>query len=345
MLLSQEDRTKVEAMRRKTRDKKEHVRLSVLIMLDSGYSREVIAESQGIDTDTVTNYKHKYEQQGLQAYLQDNYVAYQGLLSGQQLSDLNAHVQAGVLATARQVGDWVAQQWQLDYSDSAIRAILSKLDFVHKKVKLMPSKADARKQEAFVEEFNRVIADLASDTVVYFGDATHPTHNTRPDKAWIKKGHNKYIAANSGRKRVNLNGLVNAKDPTDIVVLEAETVNAQNTIALYQKLLAHQPGKKLLIICDNAPYYRSGLLQNWLKDQLLLKQWFLPTYSPNLNLIERLWGFMKQKVASLTFYSTYKEFKAAILNFFRHIDQYEFELNQLLTLKFQILNAPPGKPT
>jgi len=42
MLLSKEDRTKIEAMRRKTRDKKEHVRLSVLIMLDSGYSREVM---------------------------------------------------------------------------------------------------------------------------------------------------------------------------------------------------------------------------------------------------------------------------------------------------------------
>ena len=62
-------------MRHRTRAKKEHVRLSVLLMLDSGYSREVIAESQGIDTDTVTNYKNKYEQQGLQAYLKDNYVA------------------------------------------------------------------------------------------------------------------------------------------------------------------------------------------------------------------------------------------------------------------------------
>jgi len=277
--------------------------------------------------------------------LKDNYVAYQGLLSKAQVSQLNAYVQAGVLATARQIGDWLAQQWQLDYSDSAIRAILSKLKFVHKKVKLMPSKADAHQQEAFVAEFNEVMADLPSDTVVYFGDATHPTHHTRPDKAWIKKGHDKYIAANSGRKRVNLNGLVNAKDPTDVVVVEAETVNAQNTIILYQKLLAHQPGKKLLIICDNAPYYRSRLLQNWLNDQPLLKQWFLPTYSPNLNLIERLWGFMKQKVVSLTFYPAYKEFKAAVLNFFQHIDQYEFELNQLLTLKFQILNAPLDKPT
>ena len=277
--------------------------------------------------------------------MKDNYVAYQGLLSKAQVSQLNAYVQAGVLATARQIGDWLAQQWQLDYSDSAIRAILSKLKFVHKKVKLMPSKADAHQQEAFVAEFNEVMADLPSDTVVYFGDATHPTHNTRPDKAWIKKGHDKYIAANSGRKRVNLNGLVNAKDPTDVVVVEAETVNAQNTIILYQKLLAHQPGKKLLIICDNAPYYRSRLLQNWLNDQPLLKQWFLPTYSPNLNLIERLWGFMKQKVVSLTFYPAYKEFKAAVLNFFQHIDQYEFELNQLLTLKFQILNAPLDKPT
>jgi hypothetical protein len=67
---------------------------------------------------------------------------------------------------------------------------------------------------------------LPSDTVVYFTDASHPIHNTQPAKAWVKRGQQKLIPANCGRKRVNLNGAVNALDACEAVVLKAETVNA-----------------------------------------------------------------------------------------------------------------------
>jgi transposase len=128
-------------------------------------------------------------------------------------------------------------------------------------------------------------------------------------------------------------------------VVEAQTVNTQNTIALYEKLLASNPGKKLVLICDNAPYYRSRLLQEWLAGQPLIKQWFLPTYSPNLNIIERLWRFMKKQAIGLCFHPTYKAFKASILHFFEHLDDYEYELKNLLTLKFQILHSPLANST
>jgi transposase len=340
MRLSKEERVKIEQLRRQTRDKKQHVRLSVLIMLDEGYTHEVIAVSQGIDLDTVGNYKRKYLGQGLDEYLKDHYVAYQGQLNQEQLGELDLKVEQGLYPTASEVGDYIFGAFGVDYSDSAVRAILTKLDFVHKQVTPVPAKADADQQREFVEQFEQLIEALPSDTVVYFTDATHPTHNTQPAKAWVKRGQQKLIPANSGRKRVNLNGAVNALDPSEAVVVEAQTINAQSTITLYEKLLEKNPGKKLVLICDNARYYRSHLLQEWLKDQPLIQQWFLPTYSPNLNIIERLWRFMKKQTIGLAFYDTYRAFKTAILDFFEHLDDYEYELKRLLTLKFQILHSP-----
>jgi hypothetical protein len=199
-------------------------------------------------------------------------------------------VEQGLYQTASEVGDYSFGEFGVDYSDSAVRAILTKLDFVHKQVTPLPAKADGQKQLEFVAQFEQVIEQLPPDTLVYFTDATHPTHNTQKSRAWIKKGHQKHIPANSGRKRVNLNGAVNALDPCEAVVVEAQTVNAQSTIALYEKLLENNPGKKLVLICDNATYYRSQLLQQWLEGQPLIQQWFLPTYSPNLNIIERCGG-------------------------------------------------------
>jgi transposase len=340
MKLSKEDRIKLEQMRRQTRDKKQHIRLSVLIMLDEGFTHEVIAVSLGIDSDTVGNYKNKYVHKGLDEYLKDNYLAYQGELSKEQLAQLALQVEQGLYPTAREVGDYIYGTFGVDYSDSAVKAILKKLVFVHKQVTPVPAKADADKQAAFVEAFQELIEQLPADTVVYFTDATHPTHNSQSAKAWIKKGQQKLIPANSGRKRVNLNGAVNALDPCEAVVVEAQTVNAQTTITLYEKLLENNPGKKLILVCDNAPYYRSRLLQDWLSAKPLIQQWFLPTYSPNLNIIERLWRFMKKQAIGLSFHPTYQGFKAAILHFFEHLDDYEYELKKLLTLKFQILHSP-----
>jgi transposase len=339
MRLTKETRTEIEQLRRQTRDKKQHIRLSVLIMLDEGFTYEVIAVSLGIDSDTVGNYKQKYLQKGLQAYLKDDYVAYQGELSGAQLEQVGQKVEQGLYQTARQVGDYIFKEFGVDYSDSAVRAILTKLDFVHKQVKPLPAKADGQKQLEFVAQFEQLIEQLPHDTLVYFTDATHPTHNTQTAKAWIRKGQEKHIPANSGRKRLNLNGALNALDPCEAVVVEAQTVNAQSTITLYEKLLENNPGKKLVLICDNAPYYRSRLLQEWLEGQPLIKQWFLPTYSPNLNIIERLWRFMKKQAVGLSFHPTYQGFKAWVLHFFEHLDHYEYELKRLLTLKFQILHS------
>jgi transposase len=288
MQLSKKTRAEIEQLRRQARDKKQHIRLSVLIMLDEGFTHEAIAVSLGIDADLVGNYKQKYLQKGLQEYLKDNYVAYQGRLSEEHLEQVNQKVEQGLYQTAKEVGDYIFGEFGVDYSDSAVRAILTKLDFVHKPVKPLPAKADGQKQLEFVAQFERVIEQLPNDTVVYFTAATHPTHNSQKSRAWIKKGQDKHIPANSGRKRVNLNGALNALDPCEAVVIEAQTVNAQNTITLYEKLLENNPGKKLVLICDNAPYYRSSLLQEWLERQPLIKQWFLPTYSPNLNIIERL---------------------------------------------------------
>jgi len=68
-------------------------------------------------------------------------------------------------------------------------------------------------------------------------------------------------------------------------------------------------------------------------------QVFLPPYSPNLNLIERLWKFLRQKVIDTQFYRTKGAFKNAVLDFFTRLKEYGPELASLLTLKFHILDS------
>ncbi|NJL77539.1 MAG: IS630 family transposase [Saprospiraceae bacterium] len=132
--------------------------------------------------------------------------------------------------------------------------------------------------------------------VIYFADGVHPQHNTKSAYAWIERGQEKEILSVSGRSRVNINAVMNAENPCQVVMVESESINAQSTLELYKKIeILHPEARNIYVICDNARYYKNTLLNQSLEGSKI-KQIFLPPYSPNLNLIERLWKFMRKKV-------------------------------------------------
>ena len=115
-------------------------------------------------------------------------------------------------------------------------------------------------------------------------------------------------------------------------------INAQSTIALLSKLLQHQPKGNVIVIADNARYYRCTLVTEYIQANSRLRLIFLPPYSPNLNLIERLWKFYKKKVLYNKYYETFDEFKKHTQDFFDNIADYSIELKSLLKDKFYFPN-------
>jgi transposase len=58
---------------------------------------------------------------------------------------------------------------------------------------------------------------------------------------------------------------------------------------------------------------------------------YLPTYSPNLNLIERFWRLLKDAVLRNQHFPTYAAFEATINGFFAHLDDYRTQIESLIT--------------
>jgi hypothetical protein len=95
--------------------------------------------------------------------------------------------------------------------------------------------------------------------VVYFADGVHPQHNTKSAYAWIEKGQEKEILSVSGRSRVNINAVMNAANPCEVVMVESPSINAQSTLELYKKLeILHPAAKNIDVICDNASLLLQG---------------------------------------------------------------------------------------
>lgn len=338
-LFTTEELEQVLQDRKQTRDKKSFVRLSVLVMIDSGYTYEDISVAHGVNPTTISTWKSEYTSGGLKAVLNDHYKPFTGYLTEEQLSAVDSYVDSVPCRTSRQVGDWIYEQFDQDYTDAGVTAILHRLGFTYKRICLVGHKADQAKQEAFIRSFEDLMGGLSQVDKVFFSDGVHPSHNMHAHCQWIRKGERRELPANTGRKRVNLVGVVNAEDVTEVEVLECDRVNTDSTIELLEKVKTVNPKGTKFVICDNARYYRSKKMVSWQKENPDVVLVFLPPYSPNLNVIERLWGHMKERVCT-QFYEEFKDFRAAILDYFAHIGNFKEEFETLLALNFSVLQKP-----
>lgn len=338
-LFTPEELRNVLDQRSKTRDKKEFVRLSVLIMVDRDFSYQDISVAHGVHPATIGNWRSEFKTGGLKAVLSDYYKPFTGYLTEEELEQVGHYVDNTSCFTSKQVGDWIESKFGLVYTESGVTAILHRLGFSYKQVSIIGHKADPEKQEQFVKEFGELMASLEENDKVFFTDGVHPSHNIHMHCQWIRKGERREVPCNTGRQRVNLLGAVNALDATEVTTLECQTVNADATIELFESIKASNPKGKKYIICDNARYLRSRKVAEWISGNQDVKLVFLPAYSPNLNVIERLWRHMKKKVCT-KFFEKFEEFRQAILGYFDTILDYKDELETLLILKFKIQQKP-----
>lgn len=315
-------------------------KVTVLIMLHKDFTVPMIEDVLAIDDNTIYRYVHGYYKVDLDTYLSDNYVPFSGHLTDKQEQDLATHLDDYLYPDAKSICAYVKQHFGVEYSVSGLTVLLKRLGFVYKKSKSVPAKADGEAQQAFLEDtLPEILEEVDSgEAVIYYADGCHPTHNTKTSRGWIRKGQDFEIDCNSGRKRVNINAAVNGLKPEHLVYDITDSINAQSTQRLCRQLLRKHPGKTIYFICDNARYNRNKMLTDWAEGQRIVFV-YLPTYSPNLNLIERLWHFMRVKILNSTYYEKHHEFKSAILSFLEEIKQYKTELRSLLTMNYRTVNG------
>jgi len=337
--LSPEEIQELQRIQKKDRfHRRRFIKATVLLMLHRGLSMEDVQMSLTLDDNTVRRYVKAFQEKGLKRYMEDGFHPYSGKLTDEQEHALASHLDEFLYLDAQAVCDYVLKTFGVKYSISGMRDLLHRIGFVYKKTKAVPSKAEEKEQRAFLgQTLPGLLEEVAAgEAEVYFADGTHPTHNTKTGQGWIRKGENFEIDCNSGRKRVNINAAIRATKPEHLVYDIAESINAQSTQRLCRKLLKKHPGKTIYFVCDNARYNRCSWLQNWVSDKRI-EFVFLPAYSPNLNLIERLWRYLRKEAIHSIYYDTYTKFRHSIIHFLENIKEHKESLRKLLTLNFRTI--------
>jgi transposase len=337
-VLSPEELSCLKRAHRASKKKRDADRIKTIILLGTGWTIREIAEVLLLDDETIRNYLKRYKTGELNALLNDNYKGYSGKLCGLEIFQLDEHLNENTYLSTKEVVSYVAKRFQVDFSVSGMTGWLHRWGYVYKKPKLVPGKADAKAQEDFISSYRELKNTKGAMDPIYFMDGTHPQHNSVVAYGWIKKGTTKEIKSNTGRRRLNINGAIDIEN-TSISVDYGASINAQSTISLMKEIeLKHTEAKNIYIICDNARYYRSRKVKEYLEtSKVELK--FLPPYSPNLNLIERLWKYFHKIVLYNKYYETYHEFQKECKSFFKNIKKHKRNLASLLTENFQIIGS------
>ena len=171
---------------------------------------------------------------------------------------------------------------------------------------------------------------------VFFVDAAHMVFGTFLGCLWSFA--RLFVRAASGRQRFNVLGAFNAITRELLAVTNTTVVNTETMCALLRKLAAGGLSGPITVVLDNARYQRNAVVQA-LAASLGVELLYLPSYSPNLNLIERLWRFVKREALYGRYHPTFADFQAAIQETLGQLStKHKDRIASLMTLNFQVFD-------
>jgi len=337
--LTPEQHAEIEERIRATSDRRLADRLRTILYKGQEYSNQQIASLLQIKSpNTATNTLRLYVEQGLDALCTFHYVGSEPHLTEAQRLCLVFELKTYIYHTAQQVIEWVKTHCEVEYTVRGMHKLLHRLGFTYKKGRLMPSKADPEKQRQFVNAYRQLCSELGPDDRIYFGDAAHFVHNAEATYSWSERGQPHIILANTGRDRYNVIGVYCVQTQEFLFIQTSDNINRNTVIELLTALRSRHPQPaQVFVILDNARYQHAKDVAGYCETaevQLV----FLPTYSPNLNAIERLWKLARKTLFKDHYYATFDQFVQAIREFFDHLERYAKELRTLVTDHFEILD-------
>src|SRR5664280_1158095 len=283
----------------------------VVYLRKKGYRREEVAELLRIDEDTVTNYTKKYDERGLPGFLEENYH--------QPKSQLEPYTEQLKELFKKQLPHTVNQAIEM-------------ID------KAMEDDKQRQAQQEFHDNQLQPLLDEAKQgkRTVLFVDAAHFVMGAFLGMVWCFV--RLLLPSASGRKRHNVLG---AYDPIthEAITITNDTYINQDVFCEFLEKIANtyaDSGRPITLILDNARYQKCQSVANKAKE-LNIELLYLPPYSPNLNLIERLWRFVKKQVLYSKHYDRFDAFRNSINTCITELGtRYKNEMRSLMTLNFQL---------
>jgi len=309
-------------------------KLLVITMHVQGAQHGFIESCLRISSPTLVSYLKEYQEGKLPMVLENRYY--------QPSSSLEPYWQCLVCSFtvapaphAKAAMARIAAMTGIKLSESQCRRVMKQMGMTLKKAAPLPGKLDSQLQFDFYQ--NQLKPRLAEASEgkrkVFFVDAAHFVLGAFLGLIWCFV--RPFVRTAPGRQRYNVLGAVDSHSKELISIRTTDSINAVVVCALLQEIASRYPNQAITLVLDNARYQHCALVISKAA-ALGIELLYLPAYSPNLNLIERLWKLVKKRCLTNRYYETFDKFRAAIDACLQELnDDAKSELDSLLTLKFQ----------
>src|SRR4051812_4095061 len=322
-------------------------KMEVLWLKSHGLGHDQIAAYADVSRRTVQRYLNEYHEGGLPRLRRCQWHQPQSALAEHEDSLEESFLKHPV-RSAKQAQALIEQQTGVRRGLSQVRHFLKgRLGLRWRKTGAIPVppkktvEEHAREQAVFVRDQLEPRLEQArrGQRQVYFVDAAHFVF--APFLGFLWCAARLCVRAASGRKRYNVLGALDAVTHRLIRVTNQDYINAESVCTLLRAVAEAGVGLLITLVLDNARYQKCAVVQA-LAESLGIELLYLTSYSPNLNLIERLWRFVRKQSLDSTYYEDFTQFTAAIDQCLDELPTvHKSEMDTLLTHKFQMFEDVP----
>ncbi|MHC5863246.1 IS630 family transposase [Nostoc sp.] len=313
-------------------------KMEVLYLKSQRIKHKDICSLCKISKTTLTIYIKQYQLGGVEELKKIEYKGRPSELN--QYSDiLKEHFEKFPASSVAEASDTIEKITGIKRSPTQVREFLKRIGLRCLKVGYVPGKSVELGKIESVEKYRVETLEpllqeaMNGEKAVFFVDAAHFVHRAYLGFLWCFT--RTFICSPSGRKRFNVLGAINAVTKEIITITNETYINSESICQLLFKLANLGLDIPIVLVLDNAKYQKCYLVQDYAK-QLNIQLCYLPSYSPQLNLIERFWKLIRNECLYSKYYANFTDFKTAISNCIvtANTDKQK-KLNSLLTLNFQ----------
>jgi len=310
----------------------------VLVLMAHGLSNKEIRETYGFAWDSLRKYRNALVTENIPSLFEMDISKRQKSELEKYNEEIDAAFEENPPKTLREARERIFEITGLRRSLTRIRNYLLKKGAKSRVVGFIPAKANPAEQRRFLAETLMPLIESAKNgkIALYFLDASHFVMGAFSGRVWSVV--RKYVKTASGRQRYNVLGALNFVTKKVETIVNSTYITATQVMEMLDKLAALHVGQKISIVLDNARYQRCKTVQNYAKI-LGIELVFLPTYSPNLNLIERVWKLVKSEVLNACYHGTYNTFCNTIISCIGTLDtKFKNRMDSLVTENFHIVD-------
>ena len=322
-------------------------KIEVLWLKSHGLGHDRIAAYAGVSRRTVQRHLDEYLEGGLQRLCRRRESPTRAALIEHEVS-LEEHFEAHPVRSAKQARAVIEQRTGIRRGLTQVRHFLKdRLGLRWRQTGAIPVPPKrtiaehARDQAAFLKDKLEPRLEQARLGVrqVYFVDAAHFVFAPFLGCLWCAA--RLFVRAASGRQRYNVLGAFDAATHRLVRVTNLGYINAESVCTLVRSVAEAAVGLPITLVLDNARYQKCAVVQE-LAASLKIELLYLPSYSPNLNLIERLWRFVRVESLNSTYHEKFDDFRTAIDGCLDGLSGvYKAEMETLMTHRFQTFEDVP----